>query len=195
MSASSTLTPTAAARDDVTWLRLVQGSVVLLVPALVVLAVVEGFFTTVPQGSFAYDADYWLTSTGLPMSVGGIGVALGVHRLQHGADGRLGTIGVVVNTIALAELFVQLLSSVVVGAELRWGPAYVLFTFLTFLGVALLAVASWRTGLLPRWMLGIWPAIWLLGSFGSFTPMPAALAVFLVVLGVTLTRRVGAARG
>jgi hypothetical protein len=195
MSASSTLTPTAAARDDVTWLRLVQGSVVLLVPALVVLAVVEAFFTTVPQGSFAYDADYWLTSTGLPMSIGGIGVALGVHRLQHGADGRLGTVGVVLNTIALAELFVQLLSSIVVGAELRWGPSYVLFTFLTFLGVALLAVASWRTGVLPRWMLGVWPAIWLLGSFGSFTPMPVVLAAFLVLMAFTLTRRVRSQQG
>ena len=146
-------------------------------PALVCLAIVEQFFPTVAEGAFQYAADYWLTGSGLPIALGGIGLALGVHRLQHGADGRLGTLGTALNTIALAELFVQLLASVLVGAELRWGPSYIVFTLLTFVGLALVAVGSWRTALLPRWMLGgNRPAIWLLGSFASFSPMPVVLA-------------------
>jgi hypothetical protein len=193
-ASTSTLAPSGVTERDRTSLRLVQVSIALLVPALVCLAIVEQFFTTVPEGRFEYAADYWLTGSGLPIALGGIGLVLGVHRLQHGADGRLGTVGTALNTIALAELFVQLLASVVVGAELRWGPSYIVFTLLTFVGVALVAVGSWRTGLLPRWMLGVWPALWLLGSFASFSPMPVVLAGFLVLLGVTLTRRVGAHR-
>jgi hypothetical protein len=191
---STTLAPSTEARRDHTWLRLVWVSIALLVPALVGLAIVEWFFTTVAAGRFEYAADYWLTGSGLPIALGGIGLVLGVHRLQHGADGRLGTVGTALNTIALAELFVQLLASVVVGAELRWGPSYIVFTLLTTVGVALVAVGSWRTEVLPRWMLGVWPAIWLLGSFASFSPMPVVLAGYLVLLGVTLTRRVGAHR-
>src|SRR6185312_7042681 len=113
-----------------------------------------------------------------------------LHRLQHGSDGRLGTIGVWVNTLALAELFVQLAASVAVGAELRWGPMYILSSALTFVGTALLAAGSWRSGLAPRWMIGVWPVLWVLGSFAGVGPVPGLLAVFLVVLGVTVTRSV-----
>ena len=60
----------------------------------------------------------------------GIAHTLGVHELQHGADARRGTVGVWVNAIALTVLFVQLGASVVVGSELRWGPSYLVCTFL-----------------------------------------------------------------
>lgn len=197
MTTSSTAAlPSAVVQADTRWLRIVHVSVALAVPALVVLAVVEAFFTTVPAGRFEHQADYWLTASGLPLAIAGIGIVLGSHRLQHGADGRLGTLGAWLNAIALTELFVQLLASVVAGAELRWGPSYIVFTFLSFVGVALLAVGSWRTGVLPRWMLGLWPPIWILGSFASFNPVvPVLLAGFLVLLGATLTRWAGERRG
>lgn len=177
-------------RTDTTWLRLVQGSIAVGIVGLVVFGYVGMAFTTISEGDFKYTADYWYTGCGLPISLAGIGIALGVHRLQHGADGRLGRIGVWVNTLALAELFVQLGCSVVVGSELRWGPSYVVASLLTFVGVALLAAGSWRVGLLPRWMLGVWPLIWILGSFGGVGPVPFVLAAFLVLLGVLLARRV-----
>lgn len=187
---SATATVPADAPTRATSLRLLQGSVALCLLGVVAQAVNEAFFTTVSGGDFKYAADYWLTAAGLPIAVGGVGLALAVHRLQRGADGRLGTIGVWVNTIALAELFVQLFSSVVVGAELRWGPMYVVGTFLTFLGIALLAAGSWRTGLLPRWMLGVWPLLWVLGTFFGTLPGCLVLTAFLVLFAVRLTRRV-----
>jgi hypothetical protein len=85
---------------------------------------------------------------------------------------------------------VQCLASVVAGAELRWGPTYVLSSLGTFLGLALLAAGSWRVGLLPRWMFGVWPPLWLFGSFAGSGPIPLLLAAFLVCLGVVLTRRI-----
>jgi hypothetical protein len=181
-----TASPTTA------WLRLAQASIALAVPALLVFAYVGTFETTISEGDFRYTADYWFTGVGVPIGLAGIGLGWAVHRLQHGDDGRLGRIGTWLNTIALAELVVQLGASVVAGAELRWGPSYVLFTAVTFVGVALLAAGSWRAGLLPRWMLGLWPVVWILGSFAAPGPMPVVLVAFFVAMGVTLTRRVTA---
>jgi hypothetical protein len=188
----STITTTVPARaaTDATWLRLVQVCAALVVVPLVVFAVVGTFFTTISEGDFRYTADYWYTGVGLPITLIGIAIALGVHKLQHGADGRLGTIGVWVNTVALIELFVQLLVSVLEGTEVRWGPSYPVCTLLSFVGVALLAAGSWRTGILPRWVLGVWPLVWVLGCLAAIGPTPLLLAVFLPVLGVALTRRV-----
>ena len=190
---TTTSSPTAfgaTALADATWLRRLQGSLALGVVSVLLLGYLILFTTTVDAGDFRYAADYWLTATGLPLALAGIGIAFAIHRLQHGSDGRLGTIGVWVNTLALAELFVQLAASVAVGAELRWGPMYILSTALTFVGTALLAAGSWRSGLAPRWMIGVWPVLWVLGSFAGVGPVPGLLAVFLVVLGVTVTRSV-----
>ena len=190
--ASSTATVSPQAQTETIWLRLVQLSLALGVAGVVVFAAVGMLFTTISEGAFRYTADYWYTGAGLPIALAGIGVTLGVHKLQRGADGRLGTIGLWVNTLALTELFVQLLSSVLAGAELRWGPTYIVCSFLTFVGVALLAAGSWRTGLLPKWMLGAWPVLWILGTFAGTGPMALLLAVYLVVFGITLTRRIQA---
>lgn len=187
---TSTATLPMRAQTETTWLRLAQLSLALAVPALVVFAIVGTFFTTISEGDFRYTADYWYTGVGLPITLAGTGLALGVHRLQHGADGRLGTVGVWINTLAMTELFAQLLTSVVVGAEVRWGPAYVVFTLLSFVGVALLAAGSWRTGVLPKWMLGVWPLVWIVGSLAAKGPTPLLLVAFFIAFGLTLTRRV-----
>jgi hypothetical protein len=189
MTSTTAIAP-GRAHADVAWLRLVQLCVAAGVVPLAVLAVVLMFFTTVSEGDFRYTADYWLTAPGLPIAVVGIGHALGVHQLQHGADGRLGTIGVWLSVLAQTELFVQLLASVVQGTEVRWGPSYPVCALLTFIGIALLAAGSWRTQLLPRWMLGVWPLLWVLGSYAAQGPTPFLLVAFLVAFTITLTRRV-----
>lgn len=187
---STSTSPRLLPTTDATWLRLFGASILLGAASVLVLGYTILFTTTVDEGDFRYAADYWLTATGLPLAVAGIGIALAIHRLQHGADGRLGTVGVWLNTLALVELFVQLAASVAVGSELRWGPMYILSTFLTFLGTALLAAGSWRSALVPRWMLGVWPVVWVLGSFAGTGPVPGVLAVFLLLLGATVTRSV-----
>jgi hypothetical protein len=82
------------------------------------------------------------------------------------------------------------MASVVAGSELRWGPAYPVCAFGLMVGLALLAAGSWRVGLLPRWMLGLWPPLGLVGSFLGVGPIPLVFVVFLVILGVVLYRRV-----
>ena len=58
----------------------------------------------------------------------------------------------------------------------------------------LLAAGSWRVGLLPTWMLGVWPPLGLVGSFLGIGPLPLVFVVFLLALVIVLTRRVGAIR-
>jgi hypothetical protein len=189
---TATATVPRQSQADHANLRLVQVALVVGSIALIAFAVVGTFFATISEGDFRYTADYWYTGAGVPIALAGIGIAVGFHRLQHGADGRLGTVGVWVNTLALAELTVQLLASVAAGAELRWGPMYVVCSLLTLVGVALLAAGSWHNELLPRWVLGVWPVIWLLGSFAAGGLMPLLLVAFFALYGVMLSRRVRA---
>lgn len=182
--------------DDERWVRLIQLCVAVGIASLLVFAYVGTFQTTISDGgAFKHTADYWYTATGLPLSLVGMGLALGVHKLQHGADGRLGTIGTGLNLVALAALFVQLSASLLAGAEEQWGPSYIVSTFATFLGTALLAAGSWRTGVLPRAMLAIWPMIWVLGTFAAQGPTPLLLIPFFIALAVRVTRQVGASQG
>jgi hypothetical protein len=119
---------------------------------------------------------------------------LGVHRLHHGRDGALGRVGAWVLGLCVAELVVQCLTSAAVGSELRWGPTYVLCAFGTFVGLALVAAGSWRVGLVPRWMLGLWPPLGLFGAFFGVGPVPFVFALFLVVFLVALSRSLAAKR-
>ena len=189
MSTSTTIVATRHTSDS-GWLRLTLFSLAVIVVPLGILAVTGTFFAVISEGHFRYRADYWYTSVGLPITAAGIGIAVGVHKLQHGADGLLGRIGVWVNTLALIELFVQLFASVVESTEVRWGPSYPLCALLSFVGVALIAAGSWRTGLLPKWMLGVWPLIWVIGSIAAQGPTPVLLIVFFVVFGLTLRKRI-----
>ncbi|TXL61316.1 hypothetical protein [Aeromicrobium terrae] len=178
------------ARTDASSLRLLNGSLLLAAACSVVMFITLNF-TTTSDRDFHHTADYWLTGNGLPFALAGIGMVLAVHRLHHGADGRLGTVGTWINTIALVELFVQCTASLFESSEVRWGPSYPVFTALTFLGVALVAAGAWRAGLVPRWLLGVWPLAWVLGSFAAFGPMPLVLIAFVGVLGVALNQRTG----
>lgn len=185
-------------RTDASWLRLTQVGIVAAVAGILVMGVsmLAGQVADSPgaegSGDFHGAVDYVVTAVALPIGVGLLLAVLGCHRLQHGRDGRLGAVGVWVYGVCTLELVVQCMASVVVGAELIWGPAYPLCTLGLMVGLVLLAAGSWRVGLLPRWMLGVWPPLTVVGSFLGIGPLPLVFVVFLLALGVVLTRRVGA---
>jgi hypothetical protein len=177
-------------RTDEGTSRLALVSIAIGIVGLVGLGVVGTFFTTSSGQHFDHTADYWLTASGLPIAVGTAGTLLAVHWRQRGADGRLGAVGTWLGVLCMAELFVQLLASVLTSTEQQWGPSYILFTALAFTGHALLAAGSWRTRVLPRWVLGVWPLVWVLGSFAAvWGPFPVMLIALYVALGVLLSRR------
>lgn len=179
-------------RDDATWVRLFRAGIGVAIVGLAILALTLTFWTTISEGDFEYAADYWLTMAALPLGAGLMLHTLGFHHLQHGRDGRLGVVGTWLYLVCSAELVVQCMASVVVGAEVRWGPSYPLCAAGTFVALALLAAGSWRVGLAPRWMLGVWPVLALFGSWGGQSLIPLVFAAFLVLFGVVVGRRVEA---
>jgi len=140
-------------------------------------------------GPFQSAADAWYTGAGSAIGLSGFVVAIGIHRLQHGADGRLGGIGAWVSGICCLALAVQTGASVAVGAELQWGPIYPIATLGSVGGLVLLVVGSWRSRILPRWMLAVWPPIWLVGSFFALGPIALLLAALFVAMAIALLRR------
>jgi hypothetical protein len=163
--------------------------VVLGVVAVVAEGVVLAAATTTPgEGHFRYAADYWLTASALPHALAAIMLLVSVRAMQGGRDGRLGLAGIVLAAVALAALATVCTWSLVVGHEVSGGPTYVLGTALAFVGHVLFSAGSWRVGLLPRWLLAIWPVIWVIGSFAAVSASPALLGVLYVVIAVQLGR-------
>ena len=175
--------------------RLRSTKVGLTLGALGVLGMGLGMWMTrgehQPEGyAFQGIGDYVLTASALPQGVGLFIATLGFHRLQRRRDGRLGTVGVWIYGLCLLELVIQCMTSVVTGDEIIWGPAYPLCSLGLLVGLALLAAGSWNVGLLPRWMLAVWPPLGVIGSFFGLGPIPLVFAGFLVVLAVVLAKRV-----
>jgi hypothetical protein len=189
----TTITAASSVQDDTTWLR--RTHLGLALGILGVLAMAAGMLMTrnehMPEG-YTYQGigDYILTASALPQGIGLFLATLGFHRLQHGRDGRLGTIGVWVYGLCLLELVIQCMTGVVVGYETIWGPAYPLCSLGLLVGLALLAAGSWNVGVLPRWMLAVWPPLGVIGSFFGLGPIPLFFAGFLVAVAFVLRARV-----
>ena len=184
---TATLQP--AVRTDTFWLRLTHIGVGLAVVGLLMMGLAMLVGTTTSGGAFQHGSDYVLTAAALPQGLGLFLVTLGFHKLQRGRDGRLGTVGVWIYGICMTELVIQCAASVVAAAELVWGPVYPVCAFGLMTGLALLSAGSWRGGLLPRWMLGLWPPLGLVGSFLGVGPIPLVFVAFLLVLAVVLPAR------
>lgn len=178
--------------NNARWLRLALLGIGLAVAGLLMMGLTMLMAPTTQTGAFHHASDYVLTAAALPHGVGLFLLTLSVHRLQLGRDGRLGTIGVWVYGLCMTELVVQCMASVTAGSELEWGPIYPACAVGLMIGLALLAGGSWRVGLIPKWMLAIWPPLGLVGSFLGIGPIPLAFVIFLVVLALLLPRRVPA---
>ena len=195
MTATTTTALRPESRSDTLWLRLTLIGIGLAIVGLLMmgLSMLTKQTASAPGSSSGGDFrgvyDYVLTAAALPQGVGLLLVALGFHRLQHGRDGTFGTIGIWVYGVGMTELVIQCMASVSAGSELVWGPIYPLCAFGLMVGLALLAAGSWRVGLLPKWMLGVWPPLGLVGSFFGIGPLPLVFVAFLALLAVVLPQR------
>jgi hypothetical protein len=161
--------------------RTATAAAYVIASSSVAFAAIGTFTKTDDGGSFRRTADYWYTGIGVPTAVGAIVLMVAAYRMLGTRRGALARAGVVLNALALGTLAVQLAGSVIMGSELRWGPTYILATAATFVGHALFVAGAWRTGLLPRPMLAIWPVVWVIGSFAAQGPTPLLLTAFLIV--------------
>lgn len=168
-------------------------AIVLGIVAAIAEAIEVAFTTTTSgTGPYQYAADYWLTANALPVAGAAIMLLPAVRALQRARDGRLGLAGIWVNTACLLVLAGICAAALAAGHDIQGGPTYILGTLGTLVGTALFAAGSWRAGLLPRWLLAIWPIVWVIGSFAAVSASPLLLAAFYGALLLTLVNRVRA---
>jgi hypothetical protein len=141
---------------------------------------------------FEHTADYWLTGVGIPAALASLVLLLAVHRMHGRPSDRLAPIALWINSGACLLLAAQMATGVVAGEEVRWGPSYPLATVAAFIALSLFAAGSWRSGWAPRWLLAIWPVVWVVGSMAAVGPTPLLLAGFYVTMAVVLSRRAAA---
>ncbi len=187
MSTDGTATPQDQDRRRAGYRWALIGAAIGILGALLEAAV-GGFWAT-DSGAGAYQtADYWFTASALPAAVGPLLVMIGVRRQQLGADGRLGLVGVLVAGVCLTVLVVVIVLSLVAGHDVQGGPSYVLGTLGAVVGMALFAAGSWRVGLVPRWILAVWPIVWAIGSFFAVSASPLLLVALYIGLLLILHR-------
>lgn len=185
---TATLVPTRN-RADASGPGLTLAGLGIAIVGILAMGLTMLFAPTTYSGAFKHTGDYVLTAAALPHGLGLLIATVGFHRLQRGRDGKLGTAGVWVYGICIVELVIQCMASVAAGSELQWGPLYPVCAIGAAIGLALLAAGSWRVGLLPKWMLGIWPPLGLVGSFLGIGPIPLLFVAFLVAFGILLPQR------
>jgi hypothetical protein len=178
-----------AATEKAATLRVVHLAVAIGLVAVVIEAVVLAFMKTTDTGHYRYAGDYWLTAAALPHAAAGIVLLPAIRAIQRGRDGRLGMAGICLNIVSLLALAGVCAASLAVAHEIQGGPTYVLGGLGTLIGTALFAAGSWRVGLLPRWLLAVWPIVWIIGSFFAVSASPLLLGVFYIVLVAVLRRR------
>ncbi len=191
VTTQSTPTATASIRA---WFEITRIALIVGIVSTIAFAVVATGWTTSSGGEFTYTADYWYTALGLPLAAVGLLLALGVYHLQAGATGRRGKVGVWINSVCCTVLFIDILGSLITTSELVVGPVYPLGALGTVVGLGLLAAGSWNVGMFPRWLLGVWPLVWIVGSFFAQGPTPVLLTAFYVAFWVVLTRPAASGR-
>jgi hypothetical protein len=185
---AATSRPSHALHDP---LRRAQAAAVLgAATALALVAILYLVTTSSGDGAFHHAGDYVLTANGIPYIVCLLVLLGALRTLQQRRDGRLGQAGIALAGVGSAVLLAIFVYGLAAGSESSFGPGYVLASIATILGVALFAAGSWRTGLLPRWLLGLWVVAWAVGSMlPILRPGPVLLAGVYVTVAALLPRR------
>lgn len=152
--------------------------------------------TSADDGLFHHVGDYVLTAIGIPFLVALATLLPSLRALQHGGNRALCRAGIVATSAGAVVLVGMFVYGLIAATGSSLGPTYVIASILTIVGVILFAIGSWRTGLLPRWLLVAWPVAWTLGgTLPILGPGPLLLAAVYVVMAVLLPRRARTASG
>ena len=158
--------------------------------AVALAAVLVFVPTTTEDDAFQHVGDYFLTALGIPAVLVVAALLPALRTLQQRRDGRLGVAGIAATCAGALVLTGMFVYGLIAATGSSLGPTYVLASLATIIGVALFAAGSWRAGLLPRWLLVVWPVAW---AIGSMLPIwgfgPLVLAAVYVAMAVLLPRR------
>ena len=136
-----------------------------------------------------------LTATILPAVCAVMWVLSALYRLNGSHNGRLGRIALGIATIGLLGLVVDSVVTLTSGSTDTVGPLYPVAMLTSVIGITGLAIAWYRSEVLPRWtgptlalgwFLGATPV---LGSGGAFLILAAAFLAIAVGLRRSIGRR------
>jgi hypothetical protein len=140
------------------------------------------------QGALRTYKEYVLTATILPAVWATMWVLAALHGLHRNHNGRRGDTGLRVATVGLLVLVIDSIVTLASGSTETVGPLYPAGMLAALIGITAMAIAWYRSGVLPRWtgptlalgwFLGATPVI---GSGGAFFILAAALLAIAVGL-------------
>jgi hypothetical protein len=166
----------------------VAGAVVQGAWSLAFTYVSLAFRLTPDDQPFRNTADYWYTGLGIPLAVSQLMLAVALHRLNAGRDGKRGRAAVWLICVPLVVLIVMFSQALIQGQTSSWGPTYLLAAALTDVGILMLAAGSWGTSVVPRWLLAMWAFAWVVGTLLAQGPTPLVLTVAAAFLVVHFSR-------
>jgi hypothetical protein len=144
--------------------------------------------------SFTSLSHYLVQYVFLAALVGSIVTVAGLHALQRGRYGWVGTVGASVTVIGNLLFSYGTIEQIVAGASVGPGIQTVGFWF-TLGGLVILGIATLQARLLPLWcgvvlVMGF-PILWVLGpplgtALGTWLPIGIYLGLFWAVLGYAL---------
>lgn len=183
-------TATTRAHESNAALRWALAALGLGAVSAVALAAMVLTLTTTDDGKFQHTGDYFLTANGILVVLALVVLLPALRALQQGRDGRLGQAGIALAGPGGAALLVVFVHGLALGVESSLGPTYVLAALATIVGVILFAAGSWRTRLLPRWLLLLWMFAWAVGSMlPILAPGGFLLAAVYLAMAALLKRR------
>ncbi|NYJ05781.1 hypothetical protein [Petropleomorpha daqingensis] len=159
--------------------------------AVALAAVLVFVPTSTDDDAFHHVGDYFLTALGIPAVLVVAALLPALRTLQERRDGRLGMAGIVATCAGALVLTGMFVYGLIAATGSSLGPTYLLASGAMIIGVVLFAIGSWRTGLLPRWLLVAWPVAWAVGGLLPVLPGPSPLllAAAYLAMAVTLPRR------
>jgi len=134
--------------------------------------------------------EYVLTATILPAVWAVTWVLSALYRLNGSHNGRLGRVALGIATVGLLVLMVDSVMTLTSGSADTVGPLYPVAKLTTVIGITGLAIAWYRSGVLPRWTGPTLALGWLLGA----TPVLGSGGAFLILATAFLAIAVGLRR-
>ena len=73
-------------------------------------------------------------------------------------------------------------AAMVMGEASSFGPTYLIALAVNLVGITLVAVGSWRSGLLPGWLASLWITAWIIGGPAPLLPLLLAVPYLLIAV-------------
>jgi hypothetical protein len=165
--------------------RTAEGALCVGIAAAILLTVVWFVAPSSSDGgSYHNVGDYLFTANGVPFAGAALVLLWTLFKLHGERVGRRAAVGVIIASVSLVTLIAVLGASVAAGKELHAGPAYILGTLGSIIGIGLFCTDAAPAGLLPRRSLLLWAFAWTIGGTlgpkGSQLLLATAYSILLV---------------